>query len=275
MILGRTQTLIASHFTQDGHYLIDEDKHEVLLPKRHVPEGLEKGDAIEVFLYKDSQNRWIATVQECLIESGTCALLRIDNSTDVGAFAEIGIDKQLLIPFSEQREDLEAGDEVIVHCYEDRATERLVGSTKLNKHLTNEHIDFLPLEEVSVMGWYHSDLGLNVVVNGKYIGLIHQSDFLGSFKPGEVKRGYVAKQRSDRKLDIILRKPGFQNIAPEGQKIMALLQKENGFLPYTDKSDPDTIRKVFNMSKKTFKKAIGGLYRDRVITIEVDGIKKA
>ncbi len=274
MELGRTQILVASHYTKDGYYLVDAEKNEVLLPERHVPEDLDKGDEIEVFLYKDSQNRWIATVQECLIEVNTSALLRIGNVNDIGAFAEIGIDKQLLIPYSEQREDLETGDEVIVYCYEDRTTERLVGSTKLQKHLNNAQVDYAPMDEVSVMGWYHSDLGFNVVVDGMNIGLIHESDLLGTFKHGEVKRGYVAKQRSDRKLDIVLRKPGFANIAPEGQKILTLLEKENGFLPYTDKSDPDTIRKVFDMSKKTFKKAVGGLYRERVILIEPDGIKK-
>lgn len=274
MLFGRTQTLIISHRTQDGYYLRDAEMNEVLLPERHIPDDVEEGDELSVFVYKDSQNRAIATTQESLIEAGQCAFLHIGNVNSIGAFADIGVDKQLLVPFREQREELEPGDRVMVYCYIDEASERLVGSTKLNKHIDHESADYRKNEEVEITSWYFSDMGLNVIVNGQHTGLIHTGDLLGEFPAGTKRTGYVAQQRPDWKLDIVLRKPGFANIAPEGEKILEMLDREDGFLPYTDKSDPDTIRSVFGMSKKTFKKAIGGLYKGRQVSIEEDGIRR-
>lgn len=265
--------MVASHSTENGLYLVDSENEEVLLPKRFVSGDIQKGDQIEVFVYRDNKERWIATTKQALIEAGQTKVLKVNNVTRIGAWAEMGIDKELLIPFSEQADDLEPGQVAIVHCYIDNATQRLVGSTKLRKHLNNEKADYSEMAEVCVVAWYPSDLGMNVIVDGKYIGLIHKDAMLGPFPIGSERTGFVAKQRPDNKLDIVLKKPGFKHIEPDADLIISMLEKEDGFLPYTDKTDPETIRAVFQMSKKVFKKAIGSLYKQRMIVLEDEGIR--
>lgn len=271
--VGLYNTLRYSRDTRQGVYLQDEEGKEVLLPRSEVPEDFKEGDEIEVFLYTDSEDRLIATTLQPKAIRNEFAYLQVVEVSAVGAFLDWGLKgKDLLVPFSEQRQKMKKGEWQLVYVYLDELTNRLVASGKINRFFEKQMMDLKTGEEVTLLIGRQTDLGFNVVVNNRYKGLIYHNEIFQPIRPGFRLQGYVGQIREDGKLDISLRPPGFAKVEPNAGKILELLRKGDGFLDLTDKSDPELIRSRLAMSKKTFKKAVGILYKKRLIRLQEEGI---
>jgi len=272
MQIGKHHTLEVLRDTPSGLFLGDEEGNDVLLPGKYIPPNTKVGDHIEVFIYKDHQSRLIATTLEPKIKLHQFELLGVKMTNQYGAFMDWGIEKDLFVPFKEQNKKMLEGRYYVVFMYIDDQTDRLVGSARINRFLDNEEIDLEEGEEVEILIWEATDIGYNVIVNQEYKGLIYDNEIFTQLRPGMTKKAYVKKIREDNKLDIILQKSGYENVEPNAQKILEMLNERDGFLPLTDKSAPDEIVFYLEMSKKMFKKAIGGLYKKKMIRLEKDGI---
>lgn len=273
--IGAYQTLEISREMPQGFYLKDGEDNEVLMPQKYIRPEMEIGQHIEVFVYCDSSDYIVATTETPLLTVGGFAYLKVTAVNDMGAFCHWGVaSKELFVPYRNQAFELEEGEEVVVHMYLDKETDRLVGTTKLFHFLENNADESLAInQEVEAIFWTKTNLGFNVIVNQKFLGLVYKNNVPQIPKPGETVKAWVKHIRDDGKLDITLFPVGHLQIEPNAQKILALLEAHNGFLPYHDKSSPDDIKKVFGLSKKMFKKALGALYRQRLISIETGGIK--
>jgi predicted RNA-binding protein (virulence factor B family) len=272
MDLGKYNELTAYRQTENGWYLIDERVEEVLLPNKFVPEDMEKGTEIMVFIYLDNEERLTASTQELKIELNKFAVLEVVDVNRIGAFVDWGLDKQLLVPYSEQIEDMQMGESYIVYLRLDPVTDRLIGSSKINKYIDNEELSVETGEEVDLIVANKSDLGVNVIVNQIHRGLVFNNQIYKKLNYGDNIKGYVQKISEENKLDIVIEKQGYSNvIEPNSKKVLAYLQENNGYMPFNDKSDPADIRMTFEMSKKNFKKALGTLYKQKVVRLESDG----
>ena len=258
--------------TDPGLFLGDNDENEVLLPNRYVPKAFEIGDAIEVFVYLDNEERPVATTDHPFIKKGDFALLRCNATTKFGAFMDWGLVKELFCPFKEQAFEMKQGGWYLVYCYLDEETDRLVASSKTNRFLDNSSLTVSQFEEVDLIVSHPSEFGMNVIVNNKHLGLVFKDDIYKDLSVGDRLKGIVKKVRPDNKLDIGLSQIGYRNIEPSAQTVLDILGDHGGFLPLHDKSDPEEIKTQLQMSKKSFKKAIGSLYKNRQIDIKDDGI---
>ena len=270
--LGEYNTLEILRDTEPGLFLGDGNDGEVLLPNRYVPEVFEIGDKIEVFVYLDNEERPVATTDKPYIKSGDFALLRCNQVTNFGAFLDWGLVKELFCPFREQAFKMKAGRWYLVHCYLDDETQRLVGSSKTNRFLDNKELTVAQFDEVDLIVSHASDMGMNVIVNKTHLGLVFKDDIYKDISVGDRLKGTVKKVRNDNKLDISLNQIGYRNIEPNAEHILNELHDNSGFLPVHDKSDPEQIKDLLQMSKKSFKKAVGSLYKQKLITIKEDGI---
>lgn len=270
--LGQDNLLKVMRETSVGLFLSDSEGNEVLLPNKYVFDNIKIGDEITVFVYKDSKDRVIATTLEPFVKLNEFAYLKAKQNSQYGTFVDIGLEKDLLIPFRQQASDMEVGKWYVVYVYLDEETERLVGSTRTHKFIEQNDINLNLNQEVEVLVTGKGDLGWNVIVNNLYRGIIFYSDVFKTVLPGDISKAYVKNIREDGKLDISFRKPGYSGIEPLSVKIIDELVRNDGFLPYTDKTDAKEIMIVFEMSKKTFKKAIGSLFKQKIIKIEDDGI---
>jgi len=270
--LGEYNTLEILRDTDPGLFLGDGEEGEVLLPNRYVPEEFEIGDKLEVFVYLDNEERPVATTDKPFITKGEFSLLRCNQVNKYGAFLDWGLVKELFCPFKEQAFKMKAGGWYLVHCYLDEDTERLVASSKTNRFLDNKELTVSKFEEVDLIVSHPSEIGMNVIVNDKHLGLVFKDDIFKDISVGDRLKGIVKKIRHDNKLDISLSQIGYRNIEPNAQHILKVLNDNSGFIPLHDKSSPEDIKEQLQMSKKSFKKAIGSLYKDRVITIDTNGI---
>ncbi|OZV69984.1 CvfB family protein [Winogradskyella aurantia] len=270
--LGEYNTLEILRDTEPGLFLGDDEENEVLLPNRYVPEAFEIGDKLKVFVYLDNEERPVATTDKPYITKDGFALLRCNQINKYGAFLDWGLVKELFCPFKEQAFKMKAGGWYLVHCYLDEETERLVASSKTNRFLDNKDLTVSQFEEVDLIVSHPSEIGMNVIVNKKHLGLIYKDDIFKDIQVGDRLKGIVKKVRSDNKLDISLNQIGYRNIEPTAELILNALEDNSGFLPLHDKSSPDQIKELLQMSKKSFKKAIGSLYKNRQIEIKADGI---
>ncbi|WGD34369.1 S1-like domain-containing RNA-binding protein [Olleya sp. YS] len=270
--IGDYNTLEILRDTEPGLFLGDEDNNEVLLPNRYVPEHFEIGNKLKVFVYLDNEERIIATTDEPYIKRGEFAMLRCNEVTKFGAFLDFGLVKELFCPFKEQAFPMKKGGWYLVHCYLDEITERLVASSKTNRFLDNKDLTVSQFDQVEIIVSHPSDLGMNVIVNNKHSGLIYKDNIFQDISVGDKLKGIVKKIRPGNKLDISLGQIGYRNIEPNADKILQELEDNNGYLSLTDKSNPDLIKDQLQMSKKTFKKAIGTLYKKKLIEIKDDGI---
>lgn len=273
MQLGEYNTFEILRDTDPGLFLGDNEGNEVLLPNRYVPEEFNIGDKIEVFVYLDNEERPVATTDKPYITKGDFSLLRCNQVTKYGAFLDWGLVKELFCPFKEQAFKMKAGGWYLVHCYLDEETERLVASSKTNRFLDNKELTVSKFDEVDLIISHPSEIGMNVIVNKKHLGLVFKDDIFKDISVGDRLKGIVKKVRQDNKLDILLSQIGYRNIEPNAEIILKELNDNSGFIPLHDKSDPDDIKHQLQMSKKSFKKAIGTLYKERLITIESDGIR--
>ncbi len=270
--IGKYNTLKVEKFERHGIYLYCEDGERILLPGRYVPDGLRVDDEIEVFVYNDSEDRPIATTEKPYIELYNFAVLRAKSVSKHGAFMDWGLMKDLMIPFSEQNKEIEEGRSYLVYLKLDEATQRLVGSTKLTKYLVTEPVTVGVGEEVDLIAWTKSDLGVKVIINETHLGLVFTSDIHQDIKLGEELKGYIKFIRPDNKIDVRLQKDAYLNIEPNAVKILKRLERNDGFLDLNDKSDPVLITEMLGMSKKAFKSAVGSLYKARRITISDNGL---
>ncbi|HAS6494333.1 TPA: GntR family transcriptional regulator [Vibrio parahaemolyticus] len=274
--IGQINSLEVIKKADFGVFLDGDDYGSVLLPNKHVPEGTELGDHIEVFLYFDSESQLAATIDKPIAQVGEWGLMKIEGINQTGAFVNWGIkEKDLLIPFSEQRARFTAGQNILVYVYTDKASGRIVGTTKFNKWLDKTPANYEVNEEVDLIIAERSQLGYKVIVNGKHWGMIFPSDVFGKLFIGKKLKGYIKQVREDGKIDLSLQKVGVAKMDDLSSKIIDLLEKKGGFLPLNDKSSPEAIFDAFRTSKGTYKKTIGGLYKQGKIVIEKDGIRLA
>lgn len=273
--IGLHQELRILRHTTVGLYLGDDaNEEDVLLPNKYCPAKFEIGDKLKVFVYRDHAERKIATTLEPKILLNQFAFLRVTSVDDVGAFMDWGLEKELIVPFREQRQKMQEGRWYIVYLALDKKTDRLYATNKIEKRLQNENLTAEEGDEVKLLIMKKTDLGFSAIVNQQHEGLIFESDILGRLNIGDKVKGYVKHIRDDNKLDISLQPIGFENYNdPNCKMILARLAKHKGFLPTTDKSTPEEIYKYFGLSKKAYKKAIGTLYKERKIILEPNGIK--
>lgn len=270
--LGQKNILEILRETDHGVYLIDEEDNEVLLPNRYVPKAFKIYDKVEVFVYLDNEERPVASTDMPYIMRDDFALLRCNEVTDYGAFLDWGLVKELFCPFKEQAFKMKPGGWYLVHCYLDEKTDRLVASSKTNRFLDNRELTVSEFDEVDLIVSHPSDIGMNVIVNKTHLGLIYKDQIFKDLSIGDKLKGIVKKIRPGNKLDIGLGQIGYRNIEPNAERIMHELHDNSGFLNLTDKSSPEAIKDTLQMSKKSFKKAIGTLYKQRLIEIKSDGI---
>lgn len=272
--IGKYNTLTILRDTKVGLFLGNGNEAEdILLPNKYVPEHFNIGDEMTVFVYLDHEQRPVATTLEPYILLNEFALLRVNYTNQVGAFLDWGMEKDILVPFREQARPMEKGKRYLVYLYNDEKTNRLVASSKINQFLDNENLTVEEGEEVDLIVSHITDIGINVIINEKHKGLLYKDQIYDdSIRTGDRKRGFIKTIRPDNKIDVTLDIPGYANVEPNAQYIMDELRASRGFLRLNDNSHPEDIRTVLKMSKKTFKKAIGALYKDKLIEIKDDGI---
>jgi uncharacterized protein len=271
--IGEYNTLTILREKEPGLFLSDEEDNEVLLPNRYVPKEFKIWDKLEVFVYLDNDERLVAVTDKPYVKRGGFAVLRCNEVSKHGAFLDWGMVKELFCPFKEQAFKMKKGGWYLVHCYLDDETNRLVASSKTNHFLDNKELTVSQFDEVDLIVSHPSEIGMNVIVNNQHLGLIFNDDIFKDLSVGDRLKGIVKKIRPDNKLDIALGQIGYRNIEPNAEAIMHELHDNSGFLNLTDKSTPEDIKDVLQMSKKSFKKAVGTLYKQRLITIESDGIR--
>lgn len=274
--IGQINSLEVTKTADFGVFLDGDDYGSVMLPNKYVPEGTNVGDHIDVFLYFDSESQLAATIDKPIAQVGEWGLMQVEGVSSTGAFVNWGIkEKDLLIPFSEQRARFTAGQNILVYVYTDKASGRIVGTTKFNKWLDKTPANYEVNEEVNLIIAERSQLGYKAIVNGEHWGMIFPSDVFGKLFIGKKLKGYIKQIREDGKIDLALQKVGVAKMDDLSSKIVELLEKKGGFLPLNDKSSPEAIFDAFRTSKGTFKKTIGGLYKTGKIVIEKDGIRLA
>lgn len=272
--VGRINQLEVTKEADFGWFLDGKDYGSILLTKKHAPEGVAVGDVVDVFLYFDADNQIAATTEKPVAQVGEWGLMKVEGVNSIGAFASWGIkEKDLLIPFSEQRGRLSAGQMILVYVYTDKASGRIVGTTKFNKILDNTPAQYTKNQQVDLLIAERSDLGYKAIINGEHWGMIFPSDVFGKLFIGKQLKGFIKQVRSDGKIDLTLQKVGVAKMDDLSEKILSLLEKKGGFLPLSDKSTPEAIFATFKTSKGTYKKSIGGLYKQGKISIDKDGIR--
>ncbi len=255
---------------EKGAWLYAEDE-QLFLPKSECPDDIDLNAPIDVFLYLDRDNQRKITTQMPLAQVGDFTMLQVKSVGDHGAFLEWGVKKDLLAPFSEQAQKMVEGRKYLVHIYLDK-DERPVASSRFERFLVKENRDLKEGEEVDVVIWAFTDLGAKVIVNNYYEALIYKDEVPQGLKRGDQYLGYVLRIRADHRIDVTLRRPGAEGVKDARTVILEALEVD-GFLPLHDKSNPDLIRDELGLSKKVFKKAVGGLYKDGLVELTGDGIK--
>jgi uncharacterized protein len=271
--LGKYNVLKVERFTSEGIYLTDDAGNEVLLPNSYVPPEINLQDQINVFIYTDSEPHMVATTLSPKIILNEFSLLKVMNMSRFGAFMDWGLPKELLVPFSEQPVRMKEGEWHLIYLYHDIKTDRLVGSAHIEKFLNNQSVHYYPGDEVDLIVIKETKLGFKVIIDNKFEGLLFKNEVFQSIKTGYRTRGYIKKCRDDNKIDVSLHRFGYRNIAPNAERILNYLKRYGGYLSLSDKSNPEEISTQLEMSKKTFKKAIGDLFKQRLIIIEPGGIR--
>ena len=271
--IGRNYKLTIARETQSGVYLQDEDGDEVLLPFKYVPRTFKMGDEISVFVYPDSEGRKIATTRNSKLEINQFGFVEAKSVSPFGMFMDLDTDKDLLVPYSEQRSELAIGQYYIIYMFKDPLTNRLVGSTNYNRFLSSELPDYPLNQEVEVLVVEKGTVGWACIINSQFRGMIYFNQTFKPLKVGDTLKAYVSQIREDHKIDLSIRKQGYVHVNKASDDVLEGLRAHNGFLPLTDHSDPAEIYKLLGMSKKSFKKSIGLLYKERLITIEEKGVR--
>lgn len=270
--IGQYNELQVLRSTSVGLYLGDDEGEDVLLPKKYVSPTFAIGDTLKVFVYKDGQHRKVATTLQPKILLHQFAYLRVTHVNAYGAFLDWGMEKELFVAFREQPKRMEAGRSYVVCMYHDEESDRLAASGDVAYFLDTKTVSVKEDDEVDVLIWESTELGYNVIINHRHKGLIYFNELYNKVQIGDLRKGYVKQVRPDNKIDILLHKTGHEQIEPNAQFVLQKLKEAGGFLPLTDNSSPDLIIHHLEMSKKNFKKAIGSLYKQRLIRLAEEGI---
>ncbi len=246
---------------------------EILMPTKWVPAGTQIGDKLSVFVFRDSDDRLIATTVTPFATANTFAFLEVKQSNNFGAFLDWGMDKDLLVPFREQPMKLEQGKSYVVYVYVDKTTNRLAASVKLNRFIQKDDVTVMDGDMVDLLVYSETPLGYNAIINNTYSGLIYKNEIFEAIRIGDKLKGFVKHVREDNKIDLSLQKKGFELVDEVKWRIEKILKENGGTLPLNDESSPEEIKATLQISKKAFKKAIGALYRDRIITFTGQGIQ--
>lgn len=255
-----------------GILLTDGDRN-ALLPYNYVAPDLAIGDMLDVFVYCQADGQLMATTKTALACTEEFAFLKVVDENDQGVFLDLGIDKDVFVHSREQRRPMQIGEKYVVYVFADEYSGRLSASSKLNNFIEETDIDVEAGDEVSLLISEQTDLGFNAIINNKYIGLLYHNELYEEINPGELRRGYVKKIREENKIDLSLQPIGYEHVLNTKESLLNLLKENHGQLPLGDKSTPEDIYKLLKISKKTFKKATGGLYKDRLIIVSDDEIK--
>ncbi len=270
--IGDYNTLRVVKEVDFGIYLDGGEDGEILMPSKYVPEGTKPEDEIDMFIYSDSEDRLIATTETPLAKVNEFAHLKVKAVNKFGAFLDWGILKDLLVPFREQKSDMIEGYSYIVYIYLDEKTNRLAASAKINKFLNPEIPTYEINDEVSILIESKTDIGFKAIIENEYAGLLYENEVFKNIKKGDRLKAYIKKIRDDGKIDLVLQKSGYEQIDGISELILQTLKENKGFIAVNDKSSPEMIKSLFNISKKSFKKAIGSLYKQRLIDFKDDGI---
>ena len=272
--IGQYNTLTVLRDTKVGLFLGEgAEDVGILLPNKYVPNDIKVGDSLAVFVYLDHEERPVATTLEPYILLNEFALLRVNYVNQVGAFLDWGLEKDLFVPFAAQARPMEKGKRYLVYMFMDPKSNRLVASSKTNQFLKNEELTVVQGDEVELIVSHITDIGINVIINEQHKGLLYKDEVYGdAIRTGDRLRGFIKTIRPDQKIDVSLQAFGYEKVEPNAQYILDELKASRGFLRLHDNSHPEDIKSVLKMSKKTFKKAIGALYKDKLIEIKEDGI---
>lgn len=271
--IGKMNTLTVTRKRELGIYLDGSDLGEILLPPREAPRELEVGEQLEVFVYVDSDGTLLATPVKPLAQAEEFAYLRVLSLTPHGAFLDWGLKKNLLVPYGEQNGRMEVGRSYIVYLYREPDTQRIAGSAKLEHFLDQEAADYQRGQQVDLLICEHTDIGYKAIVDHRHWGVLHDEDVFESIRYGDRRTGYIKKLRDDGKIDLMLHPLGYAKIDNIATTILERLRDSGGFMPVGDKTPPETVQQLFGISKKSFKQALSALYRERLITIEKEGIR--
>ncbi|MBL9182267.1 MAG: GntR family transcriptional regulator [Verrucomicrobiaceae bacterium] len=272
--IGQRNTLTVLHSTPRGIYLDAGELGEILLPNRYIPRGTELGQTLDVFIYRDSEDRLVATTERPLAMVGEFATLEVVSvNRNIGAFLNWGLPKDLLLPFREQGEQrVLPGQKVVVYVMLDDKTDRIIATTRLNRHLSKDRPPFKLKQEVRLLIAARTPLGYNAIIEGTHLGLLYHTNVGAPLQIGQQVKGYVMMIHPGGKIDLSLDASGYQRVASLTDKILEALKQSGGRLPYDDDSPPEQIRAAFDASKKAFKQALGALYRQRRIQFTHPGI---
>ncbi len=272
--IGEYTELEIEKIIQQGAYLLTGDETaSILLPVKYIPEGVDVGDKIKVFIYRDSEDKIIATTQTPYAIVGECAYLKVKSQSNFGAFLDWGLMKDLLVPFREQKETMIVGQSYLVRLYVDEITDRIVATQHINKFLRDNEITIKPDDEVEILVCEPVFHGVKVIVNQKYWGMLFKNQLFREVEPGQKLKAWVKQVRADGKIDVSLQQPGFKEVLSAEDKIINLLRQNDGYCELNDNSSPDEIYTELQISKKVFKRAIGKLFREKRVMIEEDGIR--
>lgn len=272
--LGKYNQLEIVREVDFGVYVTDGEGVDILMPKRYVPRDAKVGQRIQCFVYQDSEARLLATTERPLAQVGEFAQMEVKQVNQVGAFADWGTSKELLVPHREQNREMEVGRRYIIYVYIDEQTGRIAGTARIDKYLDNVPATYEVNEEVDVLVWKATPLGYKVIINNRHSGLIYNNQIFQPVRVGQRLRAWVKGIRDDEKIDLSLQPMGYRNVIDTAEaQVLKELHLHDGFLPLTDKSDPAQIAEMLQMSKKNFKKAVGGLYKAQRIILEEDGIR--
>lgn len=274
--LGKYNQLKVVKEVDFGVYLDGDDDGEILLPTRYVPEGCKPGDVLNVFIYLDNEERLIATTLQPLVQVGEFACLEVAWINEFGAFLDWGLMKDLFVPFREQKMKMQKGRKYIVHAHVDEDSYRIMGSAKVERYLSKDMPQYEPGEEVNILIWQKTDLGFKAIVENKFSGLLYQNEIFQPLETGMQLKAYVKQVRQeDGKIDLVLQKLGAKKVDDFSDVLLQHIKDNDGFTSLNDKSAAEDIYDTFGVSKKTFKKAVGDLYKKHLIVLEEGGIRLA
>ena len=270
--LGKFNQLEVVKEVDFGVYLDGGEGGEILLPTRYVPEDCKIGDILNVFLYLDMDERLIATTLTPFVQVGQFACLEVSWVNQYGAFLNWGLMKDLFVPFREQKMKMQVGRKYVVHAHLDEESYRTVASAKVERYLSKDKPEYTAGEEVNILIWQKTDLGFKAIIDNKYSGLLYENEIFSSIETGMEMKAFVKQVREDGKVDLILQKPGFEKVDDFAKTLLDYIKEQGGRIHLNDKSPAEDIYDTFGVSKKTFKKGVGDLYKKRLIALHEDGI---
>lgn len=273
ILLGRYNQLEVVKEVDFGMYLNGDEDGEILLPKRYVPEDCKPGDILNVFIYLDMDERLVATTLTPYAQVGEFAYLEVAWVNQYGAFLDWGLMKDLFVPFREQKLKMQKGKKYLVHIHLDDESYRIVASAKIERYLSKDRAGYRQGETVDVLVWQQTDLGFKVIVDNQYSGMLYRNEVFCTLNPGMRMQAYVKQVREDGKIDLELQRGGVRKVDDFSEVLLNHIKENGGFTSMNDKTEAELIYETFGVSKKTFKKAVGELYKKRLIVLEEEGIR--